>query len=184
MSYLWPTILLAVSIAGLALVYWAVRGQRVDLYAPTDMERYAEPVDLTAFQALMNQDDERFLRDELPPAELRAYQRERSRIAAGYVVRVARNAAVLTRLGELARASGDLQTSTAGAELANQAIRLRLLALMAYARLRLEMVHPAAPQYAGNVVGLYESLADSAANVAGLLQPASGMRCARSLYSY
>jgi hypothetical protein len=184
MNYLLPMLLVALSLGGLALVYWALRGQRVDLYAPTDMERYAAPVDLAAFQALLDEQNDGFLRDRLPPAELRAFQRERCRIAAGYVVLVARNAAVLTRLGELARGSVDPQTARAGAELANAAIRVRLLALMAYARLRLEMLHPAAPQYAGDVVGLYQSLADRATNVAGLLEPASGMRCARTLYSY
>ena len=145
MTYLWPAILLGISLSGVLLVYWALRGQRIDLYAPTDLERYAQPVDLAAFQSLLDAENERFLREHLPPDELRAFQRRRCRIAAGYVERVARNAAVLTRLGELARASAAPETARAGAELANASVQLRLLALVTCVRLWLELVHPAAP---------------------------------------
>lgn len=183
MTYFWPVLLLALSVAGIALAYWAVRGQRIDLYAPNDLERYAQPVDLVAFQALLDADNEAFLRESVSPQELRSFQRRRCRIAADYARVVARNAAVLTRLGELARASGDPQTSRAGADLANASLRLRLLALGTCARLQLEVLHPSGPEHVRQVLGVYESLADRAARVASLLEPASGLRCTRSLYS-
>jgi hypothetical protein len=183
MTLVWPVLLIVVSLAGLGLVYWAVRGQRIDLYAPADLERYAQPVDLAAFQALLDPANEAFLRENLPPGEVRDFQRRRCRVAADYVRRVAQNAAVLTRLAELARTSREPETARAGAELANAALQLRLLALLSYARLRLEMVHPAAPDSIRRVAGLYEALADRAASVAARLEPASAMRCARALYS-
>jgi hypothetical protein len=183
-SYLWPAVLIAVSLVGISLAYWALRGQRISLYAPTDLERYAQPIDLLAFQALFDDENDHFLRANLPPAELRAFQRERCRIAAGYAKRIARNAAVLTHLGELARASDDTETARAGAQLANDSLQLRLLALAAYARMRLEVIHPAAPERVRRVLDVYESVADRAARVASLLEPASGMRCSRSLYSH
>jgi hypothetical protein len=183
MNILWPALFLMIAVGGLALVYWVVRGQRPEIYAPADLERYAKPVDLLAFQALLDPENERFLSETLSPAELRAFRRERCRIAAGYARRVAGNAAVLTRFAELARASADPATARAGEELANAAVQLRLLALLGYARLQLELLHPAAPEYIRGVAGAYESLADRAARVAALLEPAGGMRCARSLYS-
>jgi hypothetical protein len=183
MTYLWPALLTAFAFVGLALVYWAVRGQRVELFAPTDLERYAHPVDLAAFEALLDRENEAFLRAELSPAELRAFLRGRCRLAADYTRRVAANAAILTRLAELARHSADPATARAGAELANAALELRLLALLSYARLRLELLHPAAPHYVRRIAGSYELLADRASSVASLLEPASGMRCARALYS-
>jgi hypothetical protein len=187
MTLFWPVLLIAVAFAGLGLAYWAVRGQRVDLYAPADLERYAQPVDLAAFQALLDPANEACLRASLSPREVRAFERRRRRVAAAYVRRVARNAAVLTRLAELARTSGEFETARAGAELANAALQLRLLALLSYARLRLEMVYPAAPDSIRRVAGLalakYEALADRASNLAARLDPASAMRCSRALYS-
>jgi len=180
MTYLW-LLMLATSLAALLLVYWALRGQNVSLTVPTDLERYAQPVDLLAFQALLAPEQEQFLRQHLPPAEVRAFQRRRLRIAAGYVRRVAQNAAIVTRFAELARASNHPDTARAGEELANAALQLRLLALLAYARLQLETLHPAAPEHIRRVAGLYEALADRASAVATLLEPASGIRCARSL---
>lgn len=179
----WPALLIAIAFAGLALGYWAVRGQRVELDAPADLERYTQPVDLAAFQALLDPGNEDFLRAQLPPAELRAFLRARRRVAAAYTRRVAANAAVLTRFAELARHHPDPATARAGAELANAALELRLLALLCYARLQLERVHPAAPEYVRRVMGAYGSLADRASSVASLLEPASGMRCARALAS-
>jgi hypothetical protein len=187
MTLVWPVLLIAVALAGLGLAYWAVRGQRIDLYAPADLERYAQPVDLAAFQALLDPANEAFVRENLLPREVRDFQRRRCRVAAAYVRRVAQNAAVLTRLAELARTSGEPETARAGAELANAALQLRLLALLSYARLRLELILPAAPDPIRRVAGLalakYEALADRASNVAARLEPASAMRCARALYS-
>ncbi|MDP9267528.1 MAG: hypothetical protein M3P27_04280 [Acidobacteriota bacterium] len=181
MTHLWPALMIAISFAGLLLVYWAVRGQSISLTAPTDMERYVQPVDLLAFQALLDAGNEKFLRQYLSVAEVRALERRRRRVAAGYVRRVAENAAILTRLAELARASHEPETARAGVELANAALQLRLLALLAYGRLQLEIIHPAAPEQIQRVAGLYGSLTDRASNVATLLDPASGIRCARSL---
>ena len=181
MTLLWPTVMIAISFGALLLVYWAVRGQNISLSAPTDLERYAQPVDLLAFQALLDSGNEEFLREHLTPAEVRAFKRRRLRVAAGYVRRVALNAALLTRLAELARASHEPATARAGAELANASLQLRMLALLAYARLQLEMLHPAAPDHIRRVAGLYGSLADRASDVAALLEPASGLRCARRL---
>jgi len=173
--------LLVFAFAGIALGYWAVRGQRVALSAPADLERYVQTVDLLAFEALLDPANEDFLRPDLTPAELRAFQRKRARIAAGYVRRVAQNAAILIRLAELARQSPQPEAARAGAELANAAVQLRLLALLVWARLQLEVLHPATPHYLRRVAGLYEGITDRAAGVAGLLEPASGLRCARAL---
>lgn len=181
-GYLVPLII-AFAVAALGLGYWAVRGQRVALRAPADLERYAQPIDLAAFQALLDPNNETFLAEELSPRESRAFRRKRARVAAGYVRGVARNAAILTTLADLARASSDPETSRAGAELADRAVQLRLLALLAWARLQVEVVHPEIPAYARAVAGAYESLSDRAAAVAAQLEPASGLRCARALYS-
>jgi len=183
MTLFWPAVLIVLAFAGLALVYWAVRGQRIALAAPSDLERYAQPVDLAAFQALLDPGSEAFLRAELSPSELRAFLRRRCRVAAAYTRRVAANAALLVRLAELARHSPDPATARAGAELANAALELRLLALLSYARLQLELLHPAGPHYIRRVAGAYDALADRAAGVAALLEPSSGMRCARALAS-
>lgn len=179
MILLWTLALVA--LAATALVYWAARGQRIEIYAPADLERYARPVDLAAFQALLDPGSESFARENLSPAEFRSYRRERCRVAASYTRRVAENAAVLTRLAELARHSADPATARAGAELADAALALRLLALLCCARLQLELIHPAAPEYVRRVAGSYQALTDRASNVAALLEPASGMRCARAL---
>ena len=176
-------LLIAFAFLALGLGYWAVRGQRVALSAPADLERHAQPVDLAAFQALLDPANEAFLRENLPAGEVRSFQRQRARVAAGYVQRVARNAAVLTTLADLARSSSDPQTARAGAELADRAVQLRLVALLAYVRLRLEVIHPELPAYARSVAGSYEALSDRAAALASQLEPASGLRCARALYS-
>ncbi|HSE48201.1 MAG TPA: hypothetical protein VLA96_03230, partial [Terriglobales bacterium] len=122
MTLFWPALFIAFALAGLALVYWVFRGQRVEFYAPADLERFVQPVDLAAFQSLLSPENEDFLRAETSPAELRSFLRRRRRVAAAYIRRVAANAAVLTRLAELARTSSDPATARAGAELANAAL--------------------------------------------------------------
>jgi hypothetical protein len=119
------------------------RGQRLS-------EEYAQrpdvltQVDMDAFRNLIDSDDETYLRSVLAPAVFRRLQKQRLQAIAAYVRCIASNAAILLRLGELARRSSDPEIAGAGQQLAAGALRLRLSAFLVLVRLRTEIWIPGA----------------------------------------
>jgi hypothetical protein len=99
-------------------------------------------VDLVAFRNLVDAGEYEYLRKRLPAATFRRVHRLRMRAARDYVKGAARNAAVLIRLGEAARQNPDAEIAAAARALVNDAIRLRMLALLALLRLGVASVVP------------------------------------------
>lgn len=102
----------------------------------------SRPVDLEAFRTLASVEDENYLRAALPRRDFRRVQRLRMRAALDYIGRAAHNSAILIRLGESARRSENAEIAHAGAELANNALQMRLLCLTAGAAIIARIVFP------------------------------------------
>ena len=68
-------ILLVVAVAVLGFWIWAAKGRSLALRRTTPPE--IRPVDLEAFRNLMDTEEEKYLRERLPPAQFRAVQRKR-----------------------------------------------------------------------------------------------------------
>src|SRR5688500_8471474 len=96
-------IFVVVALAVMLLLWRATRARSVDVSGLDDLEGKTQPVDLAAFRNLTDPEEEAFLRENLDAADLRRVQRARLRAALEYVRRANQNAAVLLKLGELAR---------------------------------------------------------------------------------
>jgi hypothetical protein len=168
-------VLVLLSLIALLLMY-AVRGKASPVDALDDLVGRTRPVDIDAFRNLIDPAEEAFLRESLPVREFRAIQRERLRAALEYVGRAAHNAAILVRLGEVARLSLDPKIAEAGQQLLDTALRLRLYALLATLKLYLGIALPGAHLSAGRLVDNYQHLSSLAGHLAFMQHPARASR--------
>lgn len=168
------TTVVLLSAAGLALLFIllfvAVRGNPWTTSPASQLQEALRPVDLTAFRNLMDPQEETYLRENLCLREFKAIQRERLRAALDYVRVLAQNAAILIRLGELARRSQDAVVSQAGQELLDNALRLRVTTLLVQARIVVGIALPTAHISSGPVVDSYEHLTGIAVRLTRLQQ--------------
>src|SRR3954466_1301256 len=103
-----------------------------------DLSGRTQPVDLEAFQNLVDSADTAFLRRSLPPLQFRSVRRERAQAAADYVQRIAHNAGILLKLGQAARASTDPEIARAAQSMIERALAVRMIAMQALFKLRLQ----------------------------------------------
>jgi len=142
------TVTFILVLAGLLALSFLVRlakGRTLANRRGEDAPGEIHPVDVEAFRNLIDPSEAQFLRSNLPPPEFRKVERERLRAAVEYISCAAHNAKVLMRTGEAARHSPEPSVAEAGEKLVNTAIRLRVYAFQATAKLYLRMVFPGAP---------------------------------------
>lgn len=169
MSILWMSVPVALLLLG--LLWFAARGYGHRVNSAGDLSARLCPVDLESFQNLVDPDEEEFLRSHLPRSEFRTIQRERLRAAAEYVSTVSQNAAVLLRFGQAARASADVATATAGRQLTEQAIRVRILSLRALVELRIGILFPGMRVSASRLINGYQQTRGLANSITHMHQP-------------
>jgi len=149
--------LILVVFAFLALLFLVrlAKGQRLAGRNPAELSAL-QPVDLEAFRNLMDPAEEDYLRENLSRADFRVVQRERLRAALEYISCAAQNAAILVRAADAARRSSEPSVAEAGERLMNSAIRLRLLAFQAMAKLSWGILFPAVRSASTGVADDYE----------------------------
>lgn len=128
-------VLIVISTLALLFLVVVARGRALAVSDVSQLPGRTQPVDLAAFRNLVDPDEEEYLRQNLSPEEFRKIHRERLWAASEYVQCVAKNAAILLRLGEAARRSDDPQVAEAGQQLVNSALRVRVTSLIAQAKL-------------------------------------------------
>lgn len=106
------------------------------------LEARLRAVDLGAFLILISPRDAEFLHDSLQPAAFRRVHRLRTRATLKYLRTLSWNAAILLRIGELARRNADQSVAEAGRDLAETALRTRILILRAFFKLAPHLVVP------------------------------------------
>ena len=148
-----------------------VRGQSAAVNRLEELAGRTQPVDLEAFRNLTDPREEEYLRAELAPEDFRVLQRERFRGALEYVQRVSGNATVLLRVGEAARRSQDPEVARAGGELAENALSLRMHALLAVGLLRARILFPDARWSPVRLVADYQRVRDGVARLSRLQRP-------------
>ncbi len=165
------TLLIAFALAAVLVLMWAARRQKPvpDLQA---LEAYTQPVDVAAFRNLIDPAEEDYLRERLPAGKFRAIQRERLRATLEYVRRTACNAAILLRVGEAARRDPNPEVAAAARVLVNNALRLRINAMLAIVVLYGRIVMPGARISVGRVTDAYENLTQGLVRLARLQDPA------------
>jgi hypothetical protein len=115
-------------------------------------------VDVEAFRNLTDPGEEHYLRTNLSGQDFRKVHRERILAAIEYVSCAARNAAILMRIGDAARHSPNPSTAEAGEKLVDTAIRLRLYAFHALAKLYLGLVLPGSRVSPARIAESYEQM--------------------------
>ena len=135
-------ILVIFAVVAIAVLLVAARGRGEQISDVEELQGKLRPVDVLAFRNLIDSKEEEFLQANLSPKLFRVIQRERIAAAIEYVNCVAQNASVLLRLGEAARSSPDPEIASAGRELVDSAVRIRIYAFSARMKLQLRFVLP------------------------------------------
>jgi hypothetical protein len=133
--------LVAVAFLTLLLAFWAFRSSPA-IQNFSELEKHARPVDLRCLANLVDPAQERFLKFRLSKRELLQFKIMRFRAANGYIVCTAHNAGLLLSIGRAAARNSSLEIATAGRELAEAAIRVRMYALLARASLAVQILFP------------------------------------------
>jgi hypothetical protein len=129
-----------------ALVLWvawvAARPGLLQIHSLDDWDAKKHEVDLDAFRLLLDPQEEQYLRKSLPTAEFRLFQRRRLTLALRSLDLVGKNAAMLMKLGQLAKAGANPQLVREAEELVNGALRLRVNLLFVQPYLGLKWLFP------------------------------------------
>ncbi len=136
-----------------------------------ELSTLGQAVDLHAFRNLTDPAEEEYLRSNLPAREFRRVQRMRMRAAAEYVKRAAHNASLLIRVGEAARQQSDAAIAEAGEKLANDALRLRTLAVWALGIFYVRMLLPNVDIKVSTLADRYQFLRERANDLGRLVLP-------------
>jgi len=172
---------LVAALAAVVLLLWAARGHGAAVLDLEELPGKTQPVDLAAFRNLTDPAEEEYLRAQLAPGDFRRLQRERMRAALEYVGRAAQNAALLVRLGEVARRSPEPEVAEAARELVDDALRLRLYALLAGVKLRARLLLPGARLSAAPLLDRYQRLTDAVGRLSRAQKPSFAGRISAAL---
>jgi hypothetical protein len=164
---------LLVLFAAVALLLFIVRGLSAS-YRTTDeaeLIRSIRPVDMEAFQNLIDPAEDEFLRNRLPQKEFQSIRRERARAALEYLGGVSHNAGILLQLGHAARSSPETQVAQSGKELEQEASRLRLYTTLARCKLCVRFVFPEVSLQIPGLVARYQQVTEEAVQLKRLRYP-------------
>lgn len=100
------------------------------------------PIDLEAFAALSDPEEERFLKVNLLPTEFRIAQRFRIRAIKAYMSAFSNNASVLLAAGQAAGDDSDEQVAAGAHEIMQRAMRLKIWCLFYTIQLNAALVFP------------------------------------------
>lgn len=167
-------ILVVFSLMAMLFLFRFAKGHSVKL-APTALIENIRPVDIVAFRNLVDPREEAFLRANLSLSDFRSIHRERLFAAIDYVSGAQHNAAVLVRMGEIARRSSDPSIAQAGERLVSDAILLRLYSSQAIAKLYIAILLPQIQVGVGRIPDSYQTVARQVALLGGLHFPTEGI---------
>ncbi len=148
-------IVIALALCAVMLFYMAVRSRR------TQAGQNFRMVDLNAFRTLMDRDDERFMRENLPRRKFSHLKRQRIRVTVRYVARIASNASAVMHVGEAARMSSAPEVAQAAAQVTELATQIRLQCLLALTKLSVEYAMPSLQLTPAMLVPKYQSLREN-----------------------
>lgn len=148
-------IIITVALGSVVVFYMAVRSRM------SQSKNRFRNVDLDAFRALMDRDDELFMKKSLPRSRFSHLKRQRLRVMMRYVARIASNAAAVMHLNESARTSSAPEVAHAAAQVMELAVQIRLQCLVALAKLSVEYVIPSLQLTPAVLAPKYQSLRDN-----------------------
>lgn len=158
------TVLTLVAVVFVVFLAWQARSH----FARRNEAPRAEqliPVDLDAFENLIDPDEEQFLKFNLSPSEFRGVQRSRIRAARMYIVALSENAGVLVGIGQSARLHPNPQIAATGLEVTQRALRLKVWCLLAMFRLSAALALPTILSPSSRIANQYLLVTYMAANL-------------------
>jgi hypothetical protein len=135
------TILLA-SVLSLYLAWTIFRPGLPQIKSLEDWEAKNHAVDPELFRVLFDPAEENYLRQSLPPPEFRIFQRKRISLALRWLNLVGENAAMLMKLGQLAKLDANPRLAKEADDLIYGALRLRVNLSLIQPYLWLKWVFP------------------------------------------
>jgi hypothetical protein len=169
------------ALAGLILLLLVTRGYSNSVSGLEDLAGRTRPIDIEAFRNIIDPGEEEFLRANLSLREFRSLQRQRLLAASEYVSSAAHNAAVLLRLGQAGLHNADPTVAAAARQLVDNALRLRIYALLSLAKLYVRFAVPEARLSSESLAENYQQLRSLAGYLALSENPARAARLARIL---
>ena len=170
-------IVIAAFLSLLLLLRIAV-SRSLQVSASAKLSEQIQPIDIEAFLNLVNPTEDDYLRRRLPASHFRQVRRARLRATSAYVRTVARNAAVLVRIGESALSAGDPRINDAARVLVNDALILRRNATFVLIRIQVALAWPNSGLAAAPIIDGYGRLSNSAMLLGRLQNPATPVRLA------
>ena len=165
-------------LCGLLVVLSVLRlakGRAVGIKSPDDLRAQLCALDVDAFRNLTDPREDEYLHSHLSRSAYRKVKRERLRATLAYVSCVAKNAAVLIRMGEEARRSSNASVAEAGVKLVDSALRLRLQTFQVKSKLYLQLLYPGGQTQSEQLVSMYEQMARQGIQLGRLQYPESGI---------
>jgi hypothetical protein len=166
------------AIAALCAILYFARNSRRPAGNLDQLAAQLRPVDVRAFRNLMDQDEEQFLRENLPYREFRTIHCQRMLAAAEYVRCASRNAAILVTLAQAAQQSTDPKIAAAANRLLENALHFRLYALRTIPFLHMAIVFPGIRRTPEFFADTYDSMARQVVMLGCLRYPTHGMSSA------
>ena len=123
------------------------------------------PVDLEAFENLVDPGEEHFLRMNLSSPDFRRVQRSRLRAAKLYVATLSQNAAVLVAIGEASHSNADPELEAARQEIIQRAVRLKIWCFLSQLRMDAAFVFPSHLSPSTKIANQYMLVTYMAANL-------------------
>ena len=144
---------ITLSLLTLTFFFVALRSRRKHVVA-----RGVQPLDLSAFYALMDREDETFLCEKLPRRQFFRLKRLRIGVTWKYVNRISDNSAVVLRMVGMVRQDPDPDVAATAAQLADLATQVRMQCMVAFAKLAAEFLFPSIQLNPAMLAPKYESL--------------------------
>jgi hypothetical protein len=134
--------ILFVSVLSLHLVWTIIRPGLPQINSLEDWELKHHAVDAEMFRVLLDPAEERYLSRALSPHEFRIFQKRRMALAMKWLNLAGENAAMLMKLGQLAKTESNAELARQAEELIHGALRLRVNLMLAEPCLWLKWVFP------------------------------------------
>jgi hypothetical protein len=126
------------------------------------------PMDLEAFYAILDREDEAFLRRKLPYREFARLKRERVTVTWKYVGRISDNSAAVLRMTSTALQDPDPKVAEAAAQIIDLATQIRTQCLIAFSKLAVEFMFPSMQLTPAVLAPKYESLRENIVRLGAL----------------
>ena len=140
----------------------------------------ALPVDIAALSALLNHEDDAFLRSQLTGRVYRKLRRRRSRLVLSYVNRMLHNTSVVISFAATVREQGDARQMALATDVVHVAMRARLRLAAVAGRAALDWALPVLP-ISRELVQPYLQLQDRASLLFRTLDPAQSSQAVAAL---